>query len=177
MALVFLWVPSAIALGEESLTIAESLTTDITLTAPDGVGRSIGTLTFEDTEYGLLLTPDLADLPTGLHGLHVHGNPDCGPAEKDGKIVPGLAAGGHFDPMNIGEHKGPYREGHLGDLPPLYVDSSGIAVTPILAPRLTVDQTKSHSLMIHAGGDNFSDDPAPLGGGGARLACGVLSAS
>jgi putative ABC transport system substrate-binding protein len=26
---------------------------------------------------------------------------------------------------------------------------------------------------IHAGGDNYSDQPAPLGGGGARIACGV----
>ncbi|MBV8452160.1 MAG: superoxide dismutase, partial [Deltaproteobacteria bacterium] len=26
----------------------------------------------------------------------------------------------------------------------------------------------------HAGGDNYSDTPLPLGGGGARLACGVI---
>jgi superoxide dismutase, Cu-Zn family len=28
--------------------------------------------------------------------------------------------------------------------------------------------------MIHSGGDNYSDAPAPLGGGGARIACGVI---
>jgi len=28
--------------------------------------------------------------------------------------------------------------------------------------------------MIHAGGDNYSDEPAKLGGGGARMACGVV---
>jgi Cu-Zn family superoxide dismutase len=28
--------------------------------------------------------------------------------------------------------------------------------------------------MIHAGGDNHSDTPAPLGGGGGRMACGVI---
>ena len=28
--------------------------------------------------------------------------------------------------------------------------------------------------MIHAGGDNYSDTPAPLGGGGARIVCGVV---
>ncbi|SUT85383.1 superoxide dismutase [Actinobacillus ureae] len=27
--------------------------------------------------------------------------------------------------------------------------------------------------MIHAGGDNHSDHPAALGGGGPRMACGV----
>jgi Cu-Zn family superoxide dismutase len=28
--------------------------------------------------------------------------------------------------------------------------------------------------MIHVGGDNMSDQPKPLGGGGARYACGVI---
>jgi len=28
--------------------------------------------------------------------------------------------------------------------------------------------------MIHAGGDNHSDHPTALGGGGARMACGVI---
>jgi Cu-Zn family superoxide dismutase len=29
--------------------------------------------------------------------------------------------------------------------------------------------------MLHVGGDNYADTPAPLGGGGARMACGVIS--
>jgi Cu-Zn family superoxide dismutase len=28
--------------------------------------------------------------------------------------------------------------------------------------------------MIHVGGDNYADHPMPLGGGGARMACGVI---
>jgi len=28
--------------------------------------------------------------------------------------------------------------------------------------------------MVHAEGDNHADHPAPLGGGGARMACGVI---
>jgi Cu-Zn family superoxide dismutase len=28
--------------------------------------------------------------------------------------------------------------------------------------------------MVHVGGDNYSDTPAPLGGGGGRLVCGVV---
>jgi len=35
---------------------------------------------------------------------------------------------------------------------------------------------RGRAFVIHEGGDNFSDQPKPLGGGGARIACGVLSA-
>jgi Cu-Zn family superoxide dismutase len=28
--------------------------------------------------------------------------------------------------------------------------------------------------MIHSGGDNYSDVPEKLGGGGGRIACGVI---
>ena len=32
----------------------------------------------------------------------------------------------------------------------------------------------SKLLAVHAGGDNHSDHPAKLGGGGARIVCGVI---
>ena len=28
--------------------------------------------------------------------------------------------------------------------------------------------------MIHIGGDNYHDHPDPLGGGGARMGCGII---
>ena len=98
----------------------------------------------------------------------------CGSGEKDGQMVQGLAAGGHFDPGKTNSHLGPYANGHLGDLPALYVDSSGTAVHPVLAPRIYLYELKGHALMIHQGGDNYADIPKPLGGGGARVACGVV---
>ena len=146
----------------------------MSLTDESGVGEEVGTITLADTQYGLLLTPSLMGLPPGIHGFHVHQNPACGPGEKDGKIVPGLAAGGHYDPANTNSHEGPYGEGHLGDLPSLYVDMNGDSFTPVLAPRLTVADAVGHALMIHMDGDNFADMPAPLGGGGDRLACGAI---
>ena len=39
-----------------------------------------------------------------------------------------LAAGGHYDPAKTDRHEGPYGNGHLGDLPALYVDKEGKAV-------------------------------------------------
>lgn len=53
--------------------------------------------------------------------------------------------------------------------------ADGIANYPVLAPRLkTLSQIKGRALMIHAGADNHSDMPKPLGGGGDRVACGVI---
>ena len=142
---------------------------------PGGVGPVVGTIQISETPYGIVFTPDLKGLAPGIHGFHLHENPDCGPGEKDGKKVPGLAAGGHFDPGGTGKHLGPYGNGHLGDLPALTVTADGTATLPVLAPRLSRGDLLGRSLVIHAGGDNYSDIPAPLGGGGGRVACGVVN--
>jgi Cu-Zn family superoxide dismutase len=137
------------------------------LVSADGKGKSIGTIKAEDGICGVLLTPDLHGLPPGIHGFHIHVNPACGDN--------GMAAGGHLDPENTGQHDGPYNNhGHLGDLPVLIVDNNGNATLPTLAPRFKLTAIHGHSLMIHAGGDNYSDIPEKLGGGGARIACGVI---
>jgi len=135
-------------------------------------GSYVGMVVATDTRYGLLLTPNLHNLvpamSEGIHGFHVHVNPSC--ADN------GMAAGGHLDPMHTEHHLGPYNaNGHLGDLPALYVDKDGNATLPVLAPRLKVKDILGHSLMLHSGGDNYSDAPEALGGGGARMACGVIA--
>lgn len=84
-----------------------------------------------------------------------------------------MAAGGHFDPQNTNTHQGPYSNGHLVDLPVLYVDADGQAHTPILAPRLKTSDLNGLAVMVHENGDNYSDTPA-LGGGGERIACGRI---
>jgi Cu-Zn family superoxide dismutase len=154
---------------------ADDETIDIYLVSDSGIGEKIGTIEVRDTEYGALFTPNLAKLPPGLHGFHLHEHEKCDCAEKDGKMTAGQAAGGHYDPKKKGRHAGPYDEdGHLGDLPPLFVAADGTATLPVLAPRLNVRDLEGRSVMIHAGPDNFSDQPAALGGGGARIACGVV---
>jgi Cu-Zn family superoxide dismutase len=139
-----------------------------------GVGEPIGTVTFTQSKSGLVLTTKLTGLAPGIHGIHIHQTADCSATVKDGKPVPGGSAGGHFDPDQTGKHLGPNGAGHKGDLPFLKVTAKGDAKEKLLAPHLTLADVKGHSLMIHAGGDNYSDDPAPLGGGGARVACGVI---
>lgn len=153
---------------------AESVDITINKVTSRGLGKNIGMIKVTDTKYGALISPDLTGLSSGVHGFHIHQNPECGPKDKKGKMVPGLAAGGHYDPAKADFHSGPYGEGHLGDLSFLYADSKGEANSPILAPRVKVSDLKGRSLMIHAGGDNYMDTPKKLGGGGARMACGVV---
>lgn len=139
-----------------------------------GPGKAVGTISVTATPYGVLFTPALTGLPPGLHGFHLHEKPSCAAGEKDGKTMAALGAGGHFDPAATSRHEGPYGNGHLGDLPPLYIDAQGNGTQPVLAPRLKLEQLKGHALMLHAGGDNHADHPEKLGGGGARIACGVI---
>jgi Cu-Zn family superoxide dismutase len=55
------------------------------------------------------------------------------------------------------------------------VTPDGMAKTEMTAvPRIKVADIKGRSLMIHEGGDNYSDQPKPLGGGGGRVACGII---
>lgn len=158
-----------------TLSYAADLTIPLNIVDTKGVVSGVGLVTVSESPYGLIFTPALKGLPSGLHGFHVHENPSCDPKDKDGKPVAALAAGGHYDPENTKKHDAPWGNGHLGDLPPLYVDANGNATQPVLAPRIKqTSQLKGRALMIHAGGDNHSDHPAPLGGGGARVACGVI---
>lgn len=168
------WLIIAAALTMGS---AHAASQEVTINQVDADGKqaSIGTIQISETEHGLLFTPQLSSLEPGQHGFHVHENGSCEPADKDGKPTAAQAAGGHYDPQQTGKHLGPYEDGHLGDLPALYVDSDGNANYPVLAPRIKkLDEIKGRALMIHAGGDNHADTPEPLGGGGARTACGVI---
>ncbi|AWI33509.1 superoxide dismutase family protein [Helicobacter apodemus] len=132
----------------------------------------IGEVVAVQTKYGVAFYPNLTNLEPGLHGFHVHEKPDCGATEKG----LGLKAGGHWDPKKTGEHSFPWDDkGHKGDLPALYVDKDGKATNPVLSPKIkTLEELKNHALMVHVGGDNHHDYPAKLGGGGARIACGVI---
>jgi superoxide dismutase, Cu-Zn family len=165
-------------LATATLSLCGAAQADITVQMnsvdENGVGKSVGQVVVSQTPYGVVFNPSLAGLPPGLHGFHVHENPSCVPKEKDGKMVAALAAGGHYDPIASKRHGLPWGDGHLGDLPALYVDDMGNANYPVLAPRLKIPDVEGRSLMVHAGGDNHADHPAPLGGGGARLVCGVI---
>lgn len=126
----------------------------------------IGSIIAANSKRGLLLHIDLSHVTPGWHGLHVHQYPSC--------ANHGSKAGEHLDPAHTKKHRGPYAHGHLGDLPRVYANSKQVAHEVLLAPRLQLSQIIGHSVILHAGGDNYSDLPKANGGGGARFACGIV---
>jgi Cu-Zn family superoxide dismutase len=155
---------------------AQELQATMNKISAEGIGAPIGTVTITSTGTGTQFTPDLIGLPPGEHGFHVHANGNCGPGpNQQGTVTAGMAAGGHWDPASTGAHRGPEGEGHLGDVPVMVVAPDGTATGAVEAPRIDdLGQLSGKALMIHAGGDNYSDEPEPLGGGGGRIACGVI---
>lgn len=166
IALLFLYLPLTV--------FSQTITVEMYPVFADNNGLSLGTVTLTDTDYGLLIVANLSTLPAGdgdipvRLGFHIHQNADCGDN--------GMAAGGHLDPENTNSHQGPMGNGHLGDLRTLIVNSDGTASEAQINSRLSVADVLNHSIMIHEGGDNYSDTPNPLGGGGPRYACGVIEA-
>jgi Cu-Zn family superoxide dismutase len=139
-----------------------------------GVGKPVGTITIKETKEGLELQTNLKGLPAGERGFHLHEKGSCDPADKDGVMTAGQSAGPHYDPSATKAHKGPGGGGHAGDLPKLEVTEKGVAKAKLKVAGLKIEDVSGRALMIHEGGDNYADDPKPLGGGGARIACGVI---
>lgn len=157
------------------LTSRDGARVEMNLVNADGSTTPAGMVELTDTSGGLLFTPMMTGLSAGEHGFHVHANGSCAPGpDAQGKTIAAGAAGGHFDPQNTGKHGPPQGPGHLGDLPPLVAGPDGTATRPVMATRLKLADVRGKALMVHVGGDNHSDSPAPLGGGGARMACGVI---
>lgn len=168
--------PLQAAFGEAAFST--SISVPIYAVDAKGLSKSLGIIKISQSRYGLIFTPELEGLPPGVHGFHIHEHPSCAAAVGEHGQAAAMAAGGHWDPNHTQSHAGPYKDGHRGDLPALYVEADGRARYPVLAPRLTaLNEVRGHALMIHMGGDNYSDYPKPLGGGGERIACGMIASS
>lgn len=165
---------TAVTVQVSGQVAAAEAVVDIKQLTESGTGESMGEIVFRDTDEGLMIIPTLKGLKPGKHGFHVHEYPDCG-LHGTGVSGPGKAAGGHYDPDLSHEHAGPVGRGHLGDMPVLLVDQEGRARMALFAPRLQVSDLSGRAIVIHEEGDNYSDVPKKLGGGGARVGCGVVS--
>lgn len=149
---------------EQDRVVAAMITAD---------GEVAGTVTFRPTPHGVVVRAELANMPPGLHGLHIH---ETGACEPDFQ-----AAGGHYAPEGH-EHGYDNPQGyHLGDLPNVYIDQDGVGIADYFVPRLTLaaggdsppytlNDKDGSAVMIHEGADSYNEKS----GTGARIACGVI---
>jgi superoxide dismutase, Cu-Zn family len=138
----------------------------------DAKGQDVGSVSLMQTSAGVLLRLSLKDVPAGEHAFHIHAAGKCEPPAFD-------SAGGHFNPANAhhGMMSGP---GHAGDMPNLHVPASGALDLEVLNASITLDKDKPNSvfhpggtaIVIHAGKDDYTSDPA--GNAGGRIICGVI---
>jgi Cu-Zn family superoxide dismutase len=152
------------------------ITTKMFKTTQDGTSEQLGTVTMKvDPDNGTSFHVIMHGLPPGQHGFHMHENPFCGPTLMFGVRIPAGAAGMNFDPDSTGRHEGPEGNGQLGDLPFITVKANGTVDETVVAPRIKDQDTlHGHALVVDSGGDNYKDRPSRDGGGGARIACGVI---
>src|ERR1700746_1994091 len=94
---------SAIFLSAASIAFAANMTVDVNAIDANGIGKKIGTLRLSDSKQGLRITTQLADLPPGEHGFHVHVNPDCGPG--NGTKRPAGRWHGSGGPLRPSQHQ------------------------------------------------------------------------
>lgn len=136
-------------------------------------GHGLGKVLLQETPTGVLVTTDIRGLPQGEHGFHFHEKGLCDPAQKF------TTSGGHFA-------GGPHQHGlmnmsgpHGGDMPNQYAGPDGVLKVQVLdtgatlspGPKSLLDADGS-ALVIHAGADDYTSQPA--GNAGGRIACAVI---
>lgn len=151
---------------------AQQMTATATLINPSG--DEIGQAELIETpNHGVLIRVRIDDLAPGAHGFHIHETGACTAPEFSD-------AGGHFAPRG-NAHGVLHPHGkHAGDLMNLHVPESGQVMTERLAEGVTLlagahaslfDEDGA-ALVIHQNPDDYESQPA--GGGGTKLACGVI---
>ena len=138
-------------------------------------GSSVrGTVSFSETMMdgadAVQVTVNASNVPSGLHGFHVHEFGDCSAADAS-------SAGGHFNPTNEA-HGGPNSDpSHAGDFGNVAADESNrVSATYVLrgvnlgtGPNSIVGK----AIILHEKPDDLVTQPT--GNAGGRIACGIIT--
>jgi len=139
-------------------------------------GSDAGTVTAFEGPLGLILRVEGKGWPAGWHGVHLH---SVGTCEGPGFT----SAGGH---VNHAENARPHgllnKSGgpDLGDLQNVHAAADGSANADVYLAWEGLDASEGEfidtdglSFLVHANPDDYVSQP--IGGAGARIACGVFA--
>lgn len=140
-------------------------------------GARVGRAVLTQGPTGLLIRIEADGLTPGWHGVHIHATGEC--------AAPFTSAGAH---VNHGDPEAPH--GLLnaagpddGDLPNIFADAAGQVRGEVFTTRARIAaegpgqwlwDADGSALVIHANADDHASQP--IGGAGARVACGVMAA-
>lgn len=140
----------------------------------DGNGKPVGTADFTSLGNGVLILFDLQNLPPGPHGIHLHTSGNCDAPSGFTKAGPILS----LAPGKVHGYlaqKGPL----AGDLPNQFAGADGRLKASTVSTAFNLGNGKKSifdrdgaAIIVTQRGDDYRT--APLGNGGARIACGVV---
>lgn len=147
-----------------------------TTASADLIGTSgdvIGKARLTQGTTGVLIHLKVSGLTPGKHGLHLHSHGDCLPDTgfKSAKGHVGKVEGAH----GLLNPKGP----EPGDLPNIFIGSDGTGEIEMFTTLVSLNgpdhpllDDDGSSFVIHEGPDDHVSQP--IGGAGARVACGTI---
>ncbi|MGF1625126.1 MAG: superoxide dismutase family protein [Alphaproteobacteria bacterium] len=148
---------------------------EATATLVDSAGATIGSVSFTESESGVvLITISAEGLTAGVHAIHIHETGDC--SAPDFESAGEHLALGHAHGLMAPD--GP----HPGDLPNLLAGEDGTVAVEFFNDRISLDADAENTVfdddgsavVIHAGADDYASQPS--GNSGDRIACGVIEA-
>lgn len=170
-------LPAAAALGLSALIAASPALAQSVATAvvKAGDGKDAGVLTVTEAPRGVLLKLELKGLTPGWHAVHFHEKGDCGTPDFK-------SAGAHVHSAATTVHGllNPDANDN-GDLPNIFAGPDGSATAEIYSTLVSLKgagdrpallDADGSSIVVHANPDDHKTQP--IGGAGARVACGVI---
>lgn len=141
--------PTATIEGTQMVLFASAAVADMS-------GNEVGSVVFTSREDGkVLVTASFADLPPGIHGMHIHDVADC------------TVETPHYNPT------GEDHPHHAGDLAALFVNRDGTAFMTAVTDRFTIEELlagEGTKLNVHALPDNYAHIPARYGSDNTDMA-------
>jgi superoxide dismutase, Cu-Zn family len=138
-------------------------------------GKPVGTVNFMAVDRGMLIQFDLAGLPPGPHGIHLHVSGNCDPKTGFTSAGPILSLGPVVRKHGFLAEGGPL----AGDLPNQFAGADGHLHAETLVNGFSLGNGKRSifdrdgvAIIIDQRGDDYRSQP--MGESGARIACGVV---